>query len=482
MNQNKNDNNKVENFNDKFQENNFNQFTKENEIKITTIEGAIKFLNELDLFILKNKDKEKSFFFRGHAKKEWKLESKLRRMTKYLNEEDKTDGLVQLQKSFIDFYKKEAKGDYDDLHILTEMHYHGTPTMLIDFTSDILQALRFAIADDFDVNFEEKIEDKFFSLFIIEFKISKMSKKTLNFYENDFFVFKEPNSTTRSISQTTYFVLDNNTIENNYKKISFSYEIKEELIKFLLKKEISSKPIYLDGKENFQYFIKNSWISYFLKAASLVDDNEKAIKLYEKVIKLNPNFFEAYYNLGVLYEKQEEKAKALRHYLKAIELNPSFSEVHCNLGNLYEEWEITKEAEKHYLKVAELNPNCFEVHCNLGNLYSEQGRNKEAEEHYLKTIELNPNFFEAHYNLGILYEKLGRNDEAEGYYQKAIEINPDFSEVHYDLGVLYENQGKDEDAKGHYLKAIDLNPEFFKNNYNLKFYLQNKKTKLLKSD
>jgi len=43
-----------------------------------------------------------------------------------------------------------------------------------------------------------------------------------------------------------------------------------------------------------------------------------ALSAYDKAIKANPNFADAYYNKGTIHSKLGEKLKALEDYKKAI--------------------------------------------------------------------------------------------------------------------------------------------------------------------
>lgn len=56
-----------------------------------------------------------------------------------------------------------------------------------------------------------------------------------------------------------------------------------------------------------------------------LDKYEDAIQCLDKAIELNPIYFLAYYNKGLILQKLN-CFEALQCYDKAIELNPNFSE------------------------------------------------------------------------------------------------------------------------------------------------------------
>ena len=62
---------------------------------------------------------------------------------------------------------------------------------------------------------------------------------------------------------------------------------------------------------------------------------EEAIKAYSDVIELNPHYFAAYNNRGVVYAKKGEYDLAIRDFNIALELNPNDFFAYNNRGNTY---------------------------------------------------------------------------------------------------------------------------------------------------
>ena len=65
-------------------------------------------------------------------------------------------------------------------------------------------------------------------------------------------------------------------------------------------------------------------------------------------IEIDLNYTEAYYNLGILYHKQEKIELAKRCYEKTLKLDPSFCEAHHILNAL--SGKTTKSAPKKYVE------------------------------------------------------------------------------------------------------------------------------------
>ena len=59
------------------------------------------------------------------------------------------------------------------------------------------------------------------------------------------------------------------------------------------------------------------------------------MKYYQKAIEIKPNCFEAYNNLGSLFQEMNSYYQAEKYFRKAISINPNYAEAHFNLSLLY---------------------------------------------------------------------------------------------------------------------------------------------------
>ena len=152
----------------------------------------------------------------------------------------------------------------------------------------------------------------------------------------------------------------------------------------------------------------------------------KAINIFDKIIKLFPKNIDAYINKSHVFKKLGKLEEALLSYNKTLELNPNFIEVYNNKGNTLRDLGRLEEALLSYNKALELNPNLTEVYYNQGNTLRDLGRLEEALLSYNKTLDLDPNFLEAYNNQGNTLKDLGRLEEALLSYKKVLELKPDF--------------------------------------------------------
>ncbi|HXH70043.1 MAG TPA: tetratricopeptide repeat protein [Pyrinomonadaceae bacterium] len=212
--------------------------------------------------------------------------------------------------------------------------------------------------------------------------------------------------------------------------------------------------------------LSSDYVKLFYQALDAQNKGKKAEaeSLYKKVIKLNPNFAVAYYNLGVLLaDDQSRAAEAEEFCRKVIELNPNEVDAYDNLVFLLGKDESrTAEAIDYCRKVIELRPNDANAYNNLGILLKrDESRLAEVEAAYRKAIELKPDYATAYNDLGILLA----NDEsqlveAEKCYREAINLNASFAEAYYNLGVLLSrDKFRLAEAENYYREAIKYKPD-----------------------
>jgi len=65
------------------------------------------------------------------------------------------------------------------------------------------------------------------------------------------------------------------------------------------------------------------------------DARAAAIKAFEEAVKIKSDYWEAHYNMGLVYSKTEQYPKAVEAFKKTLSLNPDYAPAHYNLGLVY---------------------------------------------------------------------------------------------------------------------------------------------------
>ena len=123
-------------------------------------------------------------------------------------------------------------------------------------------------------------------------------------------------------------------------------------------------------------------------------------------IEVAPRNALAYFIKAYLQEKSGEYEAALQNYQTILEIDPTFYRAAFNLGVIFQSsLKNPQNAEQYYLLAHKLEPTHLLTLNNLAMLYLAQNNYRDGENFLLKAIEVDPNYFSARYNLIQLYKK-----------------------------------------------------------------------------
>lgn len=186
---------------------------------------------------------------------------------------------------------------------------------------------------------------------------------------------------------------------------------------------------------------------------------EQSAASFEQVIARQPDYPEAYYNLGTLYLKKGDTSKAREYLERAIELRENYPDAWNNLGMIAAQEGRPDEAIRNFRKALLQKPGYAIALENLGNLYRSRGSLAEAEKLLSQALALDPEDPEMNYNLGMLYAQQKDFQRAEDYLEKAVRLRPEYPDALNNLGVLLAREGRPREAAAKFEDAIRVAPE-----------------------
>ena len=132
-------------------------------------------------------------------------------------------------------------------------------------------------------------------------------------------------------------------------------------------------------------------------------DANKAEILLRKAVEVDPQNFDAHFDLGKLYTKSNDNPKAIKSYQKAAGLNPRSAKTAFNLGFAHAMTEDYANAEKQFHRAVELRPPFLDkVIFNLAMVQQKQGKEQECIENLKKALMVNPDNHRAQKYIKIL--------------------------------------------------------------------------------
>lgn len=120
--------------------------------------------------------------------------------------------------------------------------------------------------------------------------------------------------------------------------------------------------------------LKKDYAAAYMSLASAYESNkeiDKAVETYKTILPLSANNAEVLFNFGrVLYNRSQkgDKDDAEKLWLEAARIQPNYSNVLYSLGLLYESWGDKTKALEYYYKVKDLNPGNKDIIAKIKSL------------------------------------------------------------------------------------------------------------------
>lgn len=183
------------------------------------------------------------------------------------------------------------------------------------------------------------------------------------------------------------------------------------------------KAVRLDPRHrNARYFLGHI---YFQQ-----EKYDEAINSFQKVISIDSDYSEAHNYLGRIYSLQEKFDLAIASYqtaLKNLEYEtPETS--YWNLGLVYVRQEKYEDATRELKNALLVNPNFIRVHNLLGSVYTKMGAKDKSIASYKRVLQIAPKDLNAHYNLACIYQKEGSTILAKKGFERVIELSPELAD------------------------------------------------------
>ena len=190
-------------------------------------------------------------------------------------------------------------------------------------------------------------------------------------------------------------------------------------------------------------------------------NTDKAMECFQEALAIDPKAFDAHFQMGLIYKKQNNISKAKEEFQISLGLNPRLKEAQEELDILngktkpQEQTLSAPKQETDPLKEAESLMN-----------QNQAANAKKVTEDYLAK---NPSSFDALILITKISMQFGENDKALEYIKKATKINPSSAECYYLTGFIYEkiyDSSKTKNpfdlitAKDNYERSYKLDPDY----------------------
>lgn len=213
---------------------------------------------------------------------------------------------------------------------------------------------------------------------------------------------------------------------------------------------------------------------------------QKSIDYYNKALKLYPEHYGAWFNLGNIYVVFEDYYSAVDAYEQAIKYNPKMMVARMNYGivsaeklgdfdGAIDQYDAIIKTKRHLVSIPFVYSNRKSYKVNRGVAYYNKGlayRQKslyvgdnwvlqreylnKAIESYKNAIKILKKHYDSLYNLALAYHLIGDYNNAGLTYCKAIAVAPMNYEAHFNLAILLRHMKYYKESLDELEKATSL--------------------------
>ena len=195
-------------------------------------------------------------------------------------------------------------------------------------------------------------------------------------------------------------------------------------------------------------------------------DAEKSLDTYSRVISIDPEYKDAYFNRGLLLlAKSQEKASVAKSYKDSLSKKSKDKGLLSQYQSAWEDYnQVFVKAEADFQKTVQIDPNDKDGFFHLGLLYlsraqiSDVEKNQEsdfsqAESFFKKSLGLDPQNPETMKYLGFTLLSEKKWEEAVSFLEQLVELAPTDRESWGYLAIAYARLGKKDKAEEAFKKS-----------------------------
>ncbi|HKQ68431.1 MAG TPA: tetratricopeptide repeat protein [Polyangiaceae bacterium] len=196
-----------------------------------------------------------------------------------------------------------------------------------------------------------------------------------------------------------------------------------------------------------------------VEAAKSPSGRERAVTLMREAVAIDPNFWEAHYDLGVLLAQGGDLAGAEPSLEKAAKLAPAAEEIATALGQVRRRRGENKKASLGLQAFVEQHPDAKEARSLYVVALRDSGQLDAAIAEARESLRRRAGDATALSDLALAHLAKGERDSAELLVKEAISANKESAIAHRTSGLIALAKGDDAAAFSSFVKASQLDPK-----------------------
>ncbi|HRG89596.1 MAG TPA: tetratricopeptide repeat protein [Chitinophagales bacterium] len=222
---------------------------------------------------------------------------------------------------------------------------------------------------------------------------------------------------------------------------------------------------------NTSFYVKAAEMAYI--DTTLNGNYRLALDYLNAAIAKDPQNADIYFYKGTIFKEVGDTIKALSSFQTATELNPKFYNAYVQIGLLLKQRK-DKNAEKYFDNAIRVSDKPEDALYAKANILKEEGvklydadkiaqateKLSKAVEEFKKVIDVNHKNVEAYMGTGFCYYQMDSLEQAYRYYDLAVKVAPSYAGAYFSKGLCAEDLGKTKEAIALYQNCLNLDPDF----------------------
>lgn len=199
----------------------------------------------------------------------------------------------------------------------------------------------------------------------------------------------------------------------------------------------------------------------YLTAANIEQDLgalDSAIAMAQGAVRLQPEYPEAFNNLGILLSDAGRIGEAMTAFSDAVRLRPGYARAWANLASACLRTNQAERAREAAVRAVEADPNYAHGFHMLGQALRVLEKNAEAEQALRRALQLQPQYVEVLLLLSRVLSSQFRYQEALEVLQRALAIAPGRTDLWVAAGELLAQQDDLDAAAVAFQRALAIRP------------------------
>lgn len=172
----------------------------------------------------------------------------------------------------------------------------------------------------------------------------------------------------------------------------------------------------------------------------MMGNHQESIKYLDEALKKNIFNAEAYFFKGILFKEIGDTAKSISNFQTAVEQDPQYYEAYMQLGLLHSKLK-NKLALDYFNNALKIDSSSYEAKYAIAMYYQETKQYGTALELYRKFILEFPQDKDAYYNSGVIYFDMDSMDKAIRSFEQTMSVAPDYDYGYFMRGYSAEVLG-----------------------------------------